>query len=439
MTIFTQIAGLLLSLSILVILHEAGHFVFAKLFNTRVEKFYLFFNPWFSLFKFKKGETEYGIGWLPLGGYVKIAGMIDESMDKEQLKKPPQPWEFRAKPAWQRLLIMTGGVLVNFILALAIFAMILFAFGREYIPVQNLNNGVVWDSLALKYGLQNGDKVIKIGGQEISDFSEISKQIVTETPETITVIRDGRQQEVSLPDDFVQQMIANDVKTLAMPAFPFIIDSVMPDMPAEEAGFKKGDKIVEVNGTKTEYAMTIIQKIQQNKGKKIDMKVLRHQDTTALTVKVAGKGVIGIYNKPFDYYIDFAKEEYGFVESIPAGISLGVNTLVGYVKQMKHVFTKEGAQSIGGFGTIGGLFPQSWDWARFWELTALLSIILAFMNILPIPALDGGHVLFLLYEIVTGRRPGEKFLEYAQITGMVILLALLLYANGLDLIRGLSD
>lgn len=439
MDILTQGLGLVLSLSILIILHEGGHFGFAKLFKTRVEKFYLFFDPWFSVFKVKKGETEYGLGWIPLGGYVKISGMIDESMDTEQMKQPPKPWEFRSKPTWQRLLIMLGGVLVNFIVALLIYSMILFIWGREYIPVSNLKNGVVWDSLALEIGAKNGDKVLKVGNKDVVEFSEITKNIVNESPQSITVLRNGEIVKIPLPDDFVQQMIAEDAVPLVMPAFPFIIDSVIPDMPAKEAGFLKNDKIIEINGDSTPYYTNVIQKIGALKEKTAQITVLRSGESKTLEVNVGSKGKIGIYNKSLDYYVEFARQKYGFIESIPAGITMGVNTLSGYVKQMKLLFTKEGAQNIGGFGTIGSLFPKSWDWVVFWERTAFLSIILAFMNILPIPALDGGHVMFLLYEMITGRKPGDKFLEYAQLTGLILLIGLVLYANGNDLVRWISN
>ncbi len=439
MDFLTQALGLLLSLSILIILHEGGHFAFAKLFKTRVEKFYLFFDPWFSVFKVKRGETEYGLGWIPLGGYVKISGMIDESMDMEQMKQPPKPWEFRSKSTWQRLLIMLGGVLVNFLVALLIYSMILFIWGREYIPVANLKNGVVWDSLVLEAGAKNGDKVLKVGDKEVVEFGDITKNIVTESPRSITVMRNGKTIEIPLPEDFVQQIIAENAMPVVLPAFPFIIDSVMPDKPAEKAGFLKNDKIIKINGDSTPYYTNVIQKISTSREKTVAVTVLRSGEQKNLDVTVNKNGLIGIYNKPPDYYVEFARQKYGFLESIPAGITMGINTLSGYVKQMKLLFTKEGAQNLGGFGTIGGLFPKTWDWVLFWERTAFLSIILAFMNILPIPALDGGHVTFLLYEMVTGRKPGEKFLEYAQLTGLILLIGLVLFANANDLIRWISS
>ena len=420
---------LVLSLSIIVILHELGHFLFAKLFKTRVEKFYLFFNPGFSLFKFKKGETEYGVGWLPLGGYVKIAGMIDESMDREQLKKPPQPYEFRSKPTWQRLLIMVAGVLVNFITALAIYILLLYHFGREYIPNQNLTYGVVWDSLAIRHGFENGDKIVSVNGYQINDFGELTKYIIEKTPQSITVQRDGELKKVTLPPHFVDSIIAEEAVPIAVPFIPNIVDSVLPGSSAQEKGIQKGDVILAVNGHPTKNFEDIAKIVSEDKTKPMTLKIARGSDTSIIDIGVPKKGLIGfapVFPKP-------RKITYTFAESIPAGIKFGIGTLGSYVKQLKHVFTRVGLSKIGGFGTIGNLFPGKWEWDVFWNLTAFLSIILAFMNILPIPALDGGHVLFLLYEIVTGRKPGEKFLEYAQIVGMIILLSLLLYANGNDI------
>lgn len=438
MDIITQIAGLLLSLSILVIFHEMGHFFFAKMFSTRVEKFYLFFNPWFSLFTWKKGETEYGVGWLPLGGYVKIAGMIDESMDTEQLQQDPQPYEFRSKTTWQRLLIMVGGVLFNFIMAIAIYILIMFIAGREYLPVGNMSYGVVWDSLALENGLRNGDKIVRLGTKNISsddDFTEITKHIIADNPSSITVDRAGAIVEVQLPANFVQQIIARKAVPLAIPAVPFIIDSILPSMPAAVTGLRKGDRILAIDSISTPFVYDVMAIMQQRKSKNIVLQVQRDDSLCQITASVNDDGKIGIMARGLTDILQTQKVHYTFMQAIPAGFSYGVATLSGYVKSMKLVFTKEGAKSLGGFGAIGGLFPTSWNWLLFWERTAFLSIILAFMNILPIPALDGGHVIFLVYEIITGRKPGDKFMEYAQLAGMFILLALLLYANANDVLR----
>jgi regulator of sigma E protease len=435
MKIIIQAGQLILSLSILVIIHELGHFLFARLFRTRVEKFYLFFNPWFSLFKMKKGETEYGIGWLPLGGYVKISGMIDESMDKEQLKQPPQPYEFRSKPAWQRLFIMLGGVSFNFITAIIIYIILLFIFGEEYLPNKNVTHGVIWDSLAIEQGLRNGDKVFLLDGKEIERYSDIDKTIVTDAVKTITVERNGEKLTFTLPDDFVRRIIAREAFPITKPIIPNIIDSVSPKSEAMKVGLLSGDRLVEINGNPIQNWYDILENISGKSNQEIALKVVRQNDTIEKIAHVPGTGKIGI--APLPFLTQTIK--YSLLQSIPRGIESGVQTLVSYVKQIKYVFTKEGAQSIGGFGRIASLFPKSWNWIEFWQLTALLSIILAFMNVLPIPALDGGHVLFLMFEIITGRKPGDKFLEYAQIAGMILLLTLLLYANGNDLYRGIQN
>jgi len=435
MGILTQALGLILSLSILVLLHEAGHFAFAKLFKTRVEKFYLFFDPWFSLLKFKKGDTEYGIGWLPLGGYVKISGMIDESMDKEAMKLPPQPWEFRSKPAWQRLLIMTGGVLVNFLLAMFIYSMILFAWGSEYLPAKNAKFGLQFNEIALKAGFQNGDKIIKIDNLEVENVNDIPKLIVIDAAKTVTIERNGEMLTINLPADFTKQLLAAKIKSFSEPRFPFIIEEVVAGNPAAKAGLIKGDQIIAINNDTTLYFNDFASTAAKYKGKDVEISFLRNNIPQKLKLTLTAEGKIGAATKNPVSFFETRKTEYGFFASIPAGINLGVETLGSYVKQMKLVFTKEGAKQVGGFGAIGGLFPKSWSWEIFWNMTALLSVILAFMNILPIPALDGGHVMFLLYEIVTGRKPNDKFMEYAQITGMVILFSLLLFANGNDLLK----
>ncbi len=435
MGILTQALGLLLSLSILVVLHEFGHFTFARIFKTRVEKFYLFFNPWFELLKFKKGDTEYGVGWIPLGGYVKISGMIDESMDKEQMNQPAQPWEFRSKPTWQRLLIMLGGVLVNFILALVIYSLILFTWGKEYLTVENATYGFNYHEVAQNIGLQNGDKIIMIDTVSIDNYQDIVPKLLIDEPQNITVERNGETLQLDVPDGFTQEVLAKEVKGLVSLRVPFVVDSILPDGVAAKSGFMKNDKIISVNDVNTRFYSDFNTEKQNHINESVKITVERNNQPVVLTVQLDETGLIGVGNKSLEYFFTLNKIEYSFLESIPAGINLGVETLTFYVKQMKLIFTKEGAQQLGGFGAIGNLFPKVWDWKRFWNMTAFISIVLAFMNILPIPALDGGHVAFLLYEMITGRKPSDKFLEYAQIVGMVILFSLLIYANGNDIYK----
>ena len=439
MCVLTQIFGLILSLSILVILHELGHFTLAKLFKVRVEKFYLFFDPWFSIFKIKRGDTEYGIGWLPLGGYVKISGMIDESMDKEQLKQEPQPWEFRSKPAWQRFLIMIGGVVVNFILALFIYSMILYAWGKDYLPVNNVKYGLHFHEVAIKAGFQNGDNILKIDNNVIENIDDISGYIIKGKIKEVTVDRKGQNVNITLPADFTEQLIKAKVQKIVLdPQFPFIIEKVMDGNPAAKAGLMHGDRIVAINNIQTPYWQDFTEKVDSFKGKEVEITYLRNGVEQKHKLTLTEDAKIGVQPVNPIKLLEFKKKEYGLLSAIPAGIGLGVETLTKYVTGLKYLFTKAGAKQVGGFGAIGGLFPTSWDWESFWSLTALLSVVLAFMNILPIPALDGGHALFLTYEIITGRKPSDKFMEYAQITGMVILFSLLLFANGNDLYKWLS-
>lgn len=436
MEILVKTGQFLLSLSILVILHEMGHFLFAKLFKARVEKFYLFFNPWFSLFKFKKGETEYGIGWLPLGGYVKISGMIDESMDKEQMKQPPQPFEFRAKPAWQRLLIMIGGVLVNLVLALLIYSAILFTWGEEYLPTKSAKYGIACDSLGLELGFRNGDKILTVSGTEIENFQQISHDILLNENREVVVLRDSDTITVQVDPSKLAKLVKNPM--IFAPRFPFIIEETRPNENAEKAGLKKGDRMIAINGEPKQFFDEFKSTVLMNKGKSITITVQRDTQTLTLPVDVPETGIVGVVPViELSRFFEISKKEYSFIQSIPAGVKRGVNTIKSYLKQLKLIFSPEtkAYESLGGFITIGKIFPSTWDWQSFWALTAFLSIILGIMNILPIPALDGGHVLFLLYEMVTGRKPGDKFMEYAQLTGMILLLALLLYANANDVIR----
>jgi regulator of sigma E protease len=435
MEILIKIVQLILSLSILVVLHELGHFLFAKLFKTRVEKFYLFFNPWFALIKFKKGETEYGIGWLPLGGYVKISGMIDESMDKEQLKQPPQPYEFRSKPAWQRLLIMVGGVTVNFLTAIVIFWMLLYAYGEQYVPVSNAKYGLYYNEIAREIGLKDGDIVLMADNYAIDVPNDIPKYIAIYNTKVLTVKRGDSTLLMNVPSDFGQKLIASGIKGFADFQVPVGIDSILPKENASYSGMIKGDNIVSINNKPASFFHQFAAILAENKGKEVTITVKRDTSVINLKCKVSDQGKIGIGLQGLDHFFKVKIVKYSFLEALPAGVSQGYNTLASYVKGLSKIFTKEGVKQVGGFGAIGGLFPSFWNWRAFWGLTALLSVVLAFMNILPIPALDGGFVIFLLYEIVTGRKPSDKFLEYAQIVGMLILLTLLVYANGNDIFR----
>ncbi len=436
MDVWTKIAQFLLSLSILVVLHELGHFAFAKLFKTRVEKFYMFFNPWFSLFKFKHKDTEYGIGWLPLGGYVKISGMIDESLDTEQLKSEPQPYEFRAKPSWQRLLIMVGGVLVNFVLAFFIYIAILFTWGEDYLATKDMTYGVMVDSTGQKIGLRNGDKVISVGGELPENFQHIIPDLVLNQVSSIEVERDGETVKLPISEDMRRSLIENP--TTLLPRVPFVIDRIAKDSPAELAGLQSDDKVLMVDSVKMQYYDQFKTYVPTLKGKKINLTIDRAGKTLTIPVMVDKDGTIGVSaNFNLEKFFHISVQRYSFWEAIPAGFVKGGEMIVSYAKQLKLLVTPgSGAyKSLGGFITIGKIFPSSWDWHAFWNMTALLSVVLAIMNILPIPALDGGHVMFLLYEMISGRKPGEKFMEYAQITGMILLFALLIFANANDVIK----
>ena len=437
MEVLTQVTQFILSLSILIVLHEMGHFVPAKLFKTRVEKFYLFFDPWFSLFKFKKGGTEYGIGWLPLGGSVKISGMIDESMDKEQMKLPPQDWEFRSKPAWQRLIIMLGGVTVNAILGMLIYAMVLFAWGEEYLPTQNATYGIAVDSLGIEMGLKNGDKILSVNNIEVPNFNKIQKVILLDETHSIQVEREGKKLDIPVTEDNIIKMIEGAGKSMLIaPRFPCIVDSLTPEDPAAKVGIKKGDKIISINGQPTRFHDEVTKVLRKNPYTVANIVLLRNNDTMIIRTPVNGNGNIGFFPKDPSSFFKMDTIHYGFLAAFPAGIHKAHDTFDDYLKQMKVIFTVKGAhKQIGGFMTIGKAYSTTWDWERFWGFTAFLSIVLAIMNVLPIPALDGGHVMFLLYEVITGRKPNEKLMEYAQYAGMLLLLALLLYANGNDIVR----
>lgn len=439
MTVLIRILQLILSLSILVIVHEFGHFLLAKLFKTRVEKFYLFFDPWFSIFKTKRGETEYGIGWLPLGGYVKISGMIDESLDKEQMKQPPQPYEFRSKKAWQRLLIMTGGVFFNFILAMIIFIFVLFTWGETYLPTSGAKYGIITDSIGHAMGLRNGDKILSVDNQYIENFYNITNDIILNDRKSIQVERDGEKINIPIHEDYVPGLLKAkgqiDVRT---PFAPCVVLKYMNESPAEAAGMIIGDEVVGVDSIAFKYYDEFQNYIAENKNRVVIVNILRKGEKLNIPVKPTQTGLLGfVPNRSKDMFFELKTIKYGFFSSVPAGIKLGFKTISDYLKQFKLIFSKhtKGYESLGGFITIGSIFPPAWDWMKFWSLTAFLSIILAVMNILPIPALDGGHVMFTLFEVITGRKPSDKFLEYAQIAGMILLLALLIYANGNDVLR----
>ncbi|HEX2969659.1 MAG TPA: RIP metalloprotease RseP [Bacteroidales bacterium] len=440
MTILIKVLQLLLSLSILVIIHEFGHFLFAKLFKTRVEKFYLFFDPWFALFKFKRGETEYGIGWLPLGGYVKISGMIDESMDREQMKQPPQPYEFRSKPSWQRLIIMVGGVFFNFILAMTIYVLVLYGWGETFLPTSSVKYGIVTDSVGMSMGLRNGDKILSVDNQYIDNFYQIPADIVLNKRKTIQIEREGEKLNIDIPEAYVPQMLKGkgqiDVRT---PFHPFVIAAFQKESPAKKAGIKEGDEVIAIDSIQFSYYDEFQHYVKENRDRSLMLSVKRNGDTINIPVQPTSAGMIGVAKSQasISKMFDLKTVRYGFFESIPAGLKKGFKTIADYLKQFRLIFSKhtKAYESLGGFITIGNIFPGVWDWQSFWNLTAFLSIILAVMNILPIPALDGGHVLFLLFEVITGRKPSDKFLEYAQIAGMIILISLLVLANGNDIIR----
>ena len=434
-TVIIKIVQLILSLSILVIVHEFGHFIFSKLFKVRVEKFYLFFNPWFTVFKFrpKGSETEYGLGWLPLGGYVKISGMIDESMDREAMAQPPQPWEFRTKPAWQRLLIMIGGVLMNFILAFFIYAMMVLAWGEEYIPIKNMKMGLTYNGLTQNAGFRTGDIPLTADGVALDRLDGKTLMAIVDAKE-VTVLRDGEIVSIQLPANFNKVLFEEEDNFSTR--YPFVIATVNNGTPAKKAGLEAGDSIVGINGV-LGLAFNEVQEIlAENKGKEITLNFFRsgREMNVALTPDESGK--LGVARLLPSQIYETVRTQYNFFSAFPAGCRIGIKTIKTYLGQFKYIFTKEGAQSLGGFGTIASIFPEKWHWPSFWEMTAFLSIILGVMNLLPIPALDGGHVMFLLYEVISGRKPNEKFMEYAQIAGMIFLITLLIYANGNDIFRG---
>ena len=441
MEIFIKASQLLLSLSILVILHELGHFIPAKLFKTRVEKFYLFFDPWFSVIKKKIGDTEYGIGWLPLCGYVKISGMIDESIDKEQMKKPAQSWEFRAKPTWQRLIIMLGGVAVNLLLGIFIYCMTLYAYGDKYLPNENLTDGV-WciSEMARDLGFENGDKFLSADGEKIVRFEDVPEKIIVS--KTITVERNGIPTNINMPADIIDRFLNNEKQPLFYPRIPSIISAVVENSNAEKSGLQEKDILVAINDKPIKYHDEIKLELANHKEKDITLLVKRDGANVSLSAQVNKDGELGFMPTGLSLeqleklgYYSLVSYEYGFFASLPAGYNKAIKKLGSYIDQFMLILSPStGAyKGMGGFGAIGSLFPPTWNWEAFWNLTAFLSLMLAFMNVLPIPALDGGHVVFLLYEMIAGKPAPEKVMEYAQTIGMLLLLSLLIFANGNDI------
>ncbi len=462
MDILIMAGQLTLSLMILVTLHELGHFLPARWFNTRVEKFYLFFDPWFAVFKARKingrwnvasifnknkeypedrkDVTEYGIGWLPLGGYVKIAGMIDESMDTEQMKGEPQPWEFRSKPAWQRLIIMLGGVTVNFILGFFLYAMVLWVWGEQYLPAENVKYGIYVDSLGMDMGLRDGDKIKAIGNQAFIKFNDraIVREVIINNANRLVIERDGNVMDLPIDKKFVGILSKRDNKNKVIfgARTPFIVNEFGKDSPAEKAGMQKDDRVIAFNDAPTPYFHEFAKLARQHKNDEVKITVLRNTtDTVDLNVKMTEDGKIGVAAKTLDNFFDFKRQDYTIAEAIPAGVTKGLGFLNDQAKAFGQMFRGriKVSESLGGLGSIGGMFGGEWIWERFWLMTAILSLVLAFMNLLPIPALDGGHVLFLLYEMVSGRKPSDKFLEYATTFGFILVLGLIVFANGLDI------
>jgi len=426
---------LLLSLSLLIILHELGHFIPARIFKTRVEKFFLFFDVKFALLKKKIGETTYGIGWLPLGGYVKISGMIDESMDKEQMLQPPKPWEFRSKPAWQRLIIMLGGVTVNLILGFLIYMMILFVWGKYTLASEDLPLGLEPTPIVSQLGFETGDQILSVDGESLENVLDINKYFLLREVNEVRVRRkNGGLATIYIPDDIGTQIFESGQMIPFVPVFPAMIDSVIPNSPASKIGLLSNDKILSLNGNKISSWSDFKNNMTKD-SKEIDLVIERNQSAISFSTVTRGDGTLGVYPKTDFFSFELVKLSLG--ESIVEGFDYGYWTLRDYIAQFKYIFTPKGASQLGGFGAIGNMFPSQWDWKGFWSSTALISIILAFMNILPIPALDGGHVMFLFYEIVTGRKPNDKFMEYAQMFGFFLLLSLVLYANGNDIYRAI--
>jgi regulator of sigma E protease len=436
-----KVVQFILSFSILVILHELGHFLPARWFKCRVEKFYLFFNPWFSIFKKKIGDTEYGLGWVPFGGYVKISGMIDESMDKEQMSQPAQPWEFRSKPAWQRLIIMLGGVTVNVLLAFTIFIMIMWIWGDRYIPVSNLKYGLFADSLGRKMGLKDGDNIIAVGGKPVIRTNKIGTEIIMNEAKSVTILRDGDTMQLAVPTGFISELSKSRLERFFGLRYPQIVDSVPPDVKVLSGTLQKGDTLIAVDGHYIRYASDMYRDSTFSYLTRVTRQTetfKRGNDTVNVLLARKEKGGTGIRFKNPEEILGVVQINYTFLQAVPVGITKSITTLRDYIRNLKLLFTSKEVKvqdNLGSVVSIASVFPSEWDWESFWSLTAIFSILLAFMNVLPIPALDGGHALFTLYEMISGRKPSDKFMEYAQMVGMVLLLSLMAYAMGLDIFR----
>ena len=436
-----KILQFILSFSILVVLHEAGHFFPARWFKCRVEKFYLFFNPWFSLFKKKIGETEYGLGWIPFGGYVKISGMIDESMDKEQMNQPPQPYEFRSKPAWQRLIIMLGGVTVNVILALVIFIMIMWIWGERYIPMENLKYGVSVDSLATKIGMQEGDKILAVAGKPLKRVGTTGSDIIMNEAKSITIERNGQRMELAIPPGFISQLNKNRLGGFTYIKYQTVVDSVLKDAQFKGPALEKNDTLLTLAGKPAYWSVDWVRAmryVDKNNLTTVQVTALRGNDTIRTSMTAVKNGSFHVYFKDPEDVLGYKHISYTLAQAIPAGVKKSVQTLTNYIRNLRLLFTSKEVKaedSLGSVVSIANVFPPVWDWQAFWTLTAIFSILLAFMNVLPIPALDGGHALFTLVEMITGRKPSDKFIEYAQMVGMILLFALMAYALGLDIFR----
>lgn len=440
MEILIQAGQLILSLSILIVLHEFGHYLPARAFKTRVEKFYLFFDYKFSLVKKKIKETEWGIGWIPLGGYVKISGMIDESMDKEQMEKPPEPWEFRSKPAWQRLIIMIGGIVVNLIVGFVIYAMVLAVWGKDYVEYEGISNGYMYGENMEAIGFEDGDRILKMDGEELDDYSfqNINKHLLVRSPEKMTVVRNGEEMIIAVPDSMDYTLFEQGEAVI--PRYHAVADTIISGGGADEAGLMPGDSIISVNGEKVTYWDQFTGALEGKSNDSVSLDFYRDEELMTATILTDSAGKVGLGHQPerIMSLMTISHKDYTFGQAIPAGMSLAYWTLHDYAAQLKYLFTSKGASSMGGFGAFGKMFQVEWDWHSFWLNTALISIILAFMNFLPIPALDGGHIMFLLYEMISGRKPHDKVLEYAQIIGIILILGLVIFANGNDIYKAIT-
>jgi regulator of sigma E protease len=434
----TKTAQFILSFSIIVVLHELGHFIPARLFGARVEKFYLFFNPGFSLWKKKIGETEYGVGWIPFGGYVKISGMIDESMDKEQMNKAPESYELRAKPAYQRLIVMLGGVIVNAILAVVIFIGIAWFWGDEFLPSKNLSYGVHATEISKQVGIQDGDIIVSLDQQELADFFELESKIVLAGSKTIQVKRGDSLINLAIPSSVASALSnANNTTAFVVPLFPVIVDSIGKTAVVVEGSFQKNDTLLSINGASVQYQHEFIAVKQKYSDSLVTVLAKRGEDTVTIRTLINNKAQLGLFVKLPMQLFNTVHQDYNFLQAIPKGVERCISTLDNYVTGIKQIFTGKvnPNDSLGSLISIGNTFPSQWDWERFWTLTAVFSIVLGFMNVLPIPALDGGHALFIVFEMITGRKPSDKFMEYAQIAGMILMFGLMLYALGLDFWR----